>query len=198
MRTLLREGLMMSRTKIALLVAPGAVLLIAACSTASPAKTTTSTTHAATGAQQPAVATTTTDPCQLVTPPEASALTGASYGPGAERAIGPGKTCVYGSATKNVFMVDVFQAASSGDLQQLRDHLVAEITQGGQMTPTPVSGLGDDATAYHVTSDIFNGASIFVLKGTSAIYLVDEVTGGQAPTTAALTASARTAVSRLP
>jgi hypothetical protein len=95
-------------------------------------------------------------------------------------------------------MVDVFQAASSGDLQQLRDHLVAEITQGGHMTPILVSGLGDDAAAYHVTTDIVNGASIFVIKGTPAIYLVDEVTGGQAPTTAALTAIPRTAVSRLP
>ena len=66
------------------------------------------------------------------------------------------------------------------------------------MTPESVSGLGDQATAYHVTTDVFNSASIFVVKGTSAIYLVDEVTGREAPTTAALTATARTAVSRLP
>jgi len=186
----------MSRTKIALIVAPGALLLLAACSSASPAKTTTSTTHAATSTRQPAIATT-TDPCQVVTASEASALTGASYGPGTERAIGPGKTCVYGGSTKNVFMVDVFQG-SSAELQQVRDNVQAEITQGGHMTPTPVSGLGDQATAYQVTTEVFNGSSIFVLKGTSAIYLVDEVTGGQAPTDAALTATARTAVSRLP
>jgi hypothetical protein len=66
------------------------------------------------------------------------------------------------------------------------------------MTPTSVSGLGDQATAYQVTTDVFNGASIFVLKGAAAIYLVDEVTGGQAPTNAALTATARAAVGRLP
>jgi hypothetical protein len=186
----------MSRIKIALIIAPGALLVLAACSSASPAKTTTSTTHAAASTRQPAVVAT-TDPCQVVTASEASALTGASYGSGTERAIGPGKTCVYGSATKNVFMVDVFQG-SSAELQQMRDQLVAEITQGGQITPTPVSGLGENATAYHVTTDIFDGASIFVLKGTSAIYLVDEVTGSQAPTTVALTATARTAVSRLP
>jgi hypothetical protein len=186
----------MLRTKIALLTAPGALLLIAACSTASPAKTTTSTTHAATSTDQPAIATT-TDPCQVVTASEASALTGASYGPGTERAIGPGKTCVYGGSTKNVFMVDVFQGGSS-QLQQIRDQVTAEVAQGGHMTPTSVSGLGDQATAYQVTTEVFNGSSIFVLKGTAAIYLVDEVTGSQAPTNAALTATARTAASRLP
>jgi hypothetical protein len=196
MRTLLRERLKMSRTKIALLIAPGALLLLAACSSASAARTTASTRHAATSTRQPAIATT-TDPCQVVTASEASALTGASYGAGTEQAAGLGKSCVYGASTKNVLMVDVWQG-SSGELQQLRDQVVAEVTQGGHMTPESVSGLGDQATAYHVTTSVFNGASIFVLKGSAAIYLVDEVTGSQAPTTAALTATARTAVSRLP
>ena len=198
----------MSRTKIGPLMtiipAAGAAALllatVAACSSGAPAPTNSSPAAArspAAGGHTAITTITTTDPCQLVTPSEASTLTGASYGPGTERAIGPGKTCVYGSATKNVFMVDVFQG-SSGELQQVRDNVTTEVTQGGHMTPTPVSGLGDQATAYHVTTSIFNGASIFVLKGTSAIYLVDEVTGSQAPTTAALTATARTAIGRLP
>ncbi len=92
----------MSRTTIALILGPGAVLLLAACSSASPARTITSTTHVATGRTQPAAATTTTDPCQLVTAQEA--LTGASDGPGKEQASAAGKTCVYGASTKNVFM----------------------------------------------------------------------------------------------
>ena len=187
----------MSRATIAFIVAPGAVLLLAACSSASRAGTATSTTHGATtGTRQPAAATTTTDPCQLVTAQEASALTGASYGSGTERTTLAGKTCVYGASTKNVFMVDLFQG-SSAQLQQMRDQVSAEITQGRQITPITVSGLGDEATAYQVTSDVFNGSSIFVLNGTAAIYLVDEVTGSQAPTTAALTATARTALGRL-
>jgi hypothetical protein len=186
----------MSRPKIALIVAPGALLLLAACSSAGPGKTTASTTHPATSTRQPALATT-TDPCQVVTASEASALTGASYSAGTEQTTGLGKSCVYGASTKNVLMVDVWEG-SSGELQQLRDQVVAEITQGGHMTPTSVSGLGDQATAYHVTTAVFNGASIFVLKGSAAIYVVDEVTGSQAPTTAALTTAARTAVSRLP
>jgi threonine dehydrogenase-like Zn-dependent dehydrogenase len=52
----------MSRTKIALIVAPGAVLLIAACSTA-PAKTTTSTTQPA----APAATTSTSPPAAAAT-----------------------------------------------------------------------------------------------------------------------------------
>lgn len=195
----------MSRTTIALKIIPvavaGGVLLapLAACSSGAPSPAPSSPAAAgSSGAGQVVTTTTTTDPCQVVTASEASALTGASYGAGTERAIGPGKTCVYGGSTKNVFMVDVFQAASAGDIQQVRDEVVAEITQGGHMTPESVSGLGDQATAYHVTTDVFNGASIFVVKGTSAIYLVDEATGSEAPTTAALTATARTAVSRLP
>ncbi|HEY7323432.1 MAG TPA: hypothetical protein VH520_01295 [Streptosporangiaceae bacterium] len=143
------------------------------------------------------VATTTTDPCQLLTAPEASALTGASFGPGTEQGVGVGKSCVYGASTKNVLMVDVFQG-SSDQLKQVGDEVTAEITQGGHMTPTPVSGLGDEAATYQVSTSIFNGASIFVRKGTAAIYLVDEVTGGQPPTAAALTAAARTALGRLP
>jgi hypothetical protein len=145
-------------------------------------------------------ATTTTDPCQLVTAQEASALTGASYGAGTEKAGGIAKTCVYGAGTKNVFMVDVWQGTAS-QLQQLRDQVIAEIQQGdtaAQITPIPIAGLGDSATAYAISTDIFNGGSIFVLKGTDAIYLVDEVTGGPAPTTTALTAAARTALGRLP
>jgi len=188
-------------TKKTIPVAGTAALLaaLAACSSGAPSPKPPPTSPAAAGSAAIAgqVATTTTDPCELVTVQEASALTGASYGPGTERAIGPGKTCVYGGSTKNVFMVDVFQG-SSDQLKQVGDQVTTEVTQGGHMTPTPVSGLGDEATTYQVTTDIFNGASIFVLKGTSAIYLVDEVTGGQPPTAAALTATARTAIGRLP
>jgi len=178
------------------------VAALAACSTGAPTPTQPPTSPAAAhspaaGGHTSITTTTTLDPCQLVTASEASALTGASFGAGTERAIGPGKTCVYGGGTKNVFMVDVFQG-SSGQLQSVAANVTAEITQGGHMTPTPLSGLGDQATAYHVTTEIFNGASIFVLKGSAAIYLVDEVTGGQAPTTAALTATARTAIGRMP
>src|SRR5262245_26067015 len=116
----------MSHTRMALastkiITLAGAALLtasLAACSGGAPAPTSSTTSPAGGGSPaasgHPAVVTnTTTDPCQLVTASEASALTGASYGPGTERAIGPGKTCVYGGSTKNVFMVDVFQGSSS-------------------------------------------------------------------------------------
>jgi hypothetical protein len=107
---------------------------------------------------------------------------------------------VYGGNTKNVFMVDLWQG-SPAQLQQVGSQVSAQLAQAAntaQVNPIAVPGLGDAATAYVVNSEVFNGSSIFVLKGTNAIYLVDEVTGGTAPTTAALTAAARTALGRLP
>jgi hypothetical protein len=177
------------------------IVTLAACDHGTPSPSPTSAGPAATGsANAGGHTTTTTDPCQLVTAQEASALTGASYGPGTERSTGLGKTCVYGGGTKNVFMVDVWQG-SAAQLQQVSDQVTAEIQQAGstaQINPISVSGLGDRATAYQVNGEPFNASSIFVLKGTTAIYLVDEAAGGPAPTTDALTATARTAVGRLP
>jgi hypothetical protein len=173
---------------------------LAGCGHGAPSPTSTGPGATASQGGGGQTATTTTDPCQLVTAQEASALTGASYSPGSERSAGLGKTCVYGAGTKNVFMVDVWQGSAS-ELQQLRDQVLAEVQQNSdaaQINPIPVAGLGDSATAYAISTDVFNGGSIFVLKGTNAIYLVDEVTGGPAPTTAALTATARTALGRLP
>jgi hypothetical protein len=175
------------------------IATVAACGSGAPSPTPTgpAATNSATSGH---AATTTTDPCQLVTAQEASALTGASYGPGTERAAGLGKTCVYGGGTKNVLMVDVWQGSATL-LQQVRDQVTAEIEQGSDsahIDPIPVAGLGDSATAYAVSGAPFNASSIFVLKGSNAIYLVDEVTGSPAPTTAALTATARTALGRLP
>jgi hypothetical protein len=180
------------------------IATLAACGSSAPSPTPTgpaatgSATGSATGGGQ--TATTTADPCQLVTAQEASTLTGATYGPGTERAVGVGKTCVYGGGTKNVLMVDVWQG-SAALLQQMRGLLTAELEQGSDsahIDSIPVSGLGDSATAYAVSGEPFNASSIYVLKGNYAIYLVDEVTGSPAPTTAALTATARTAVGRLP
>jgi hypothetical protein len=73
-----------------------------------------------------------------------------------------------------------------------------KISASGHLEPIPVSGLGDTATAYAVSGEPFNASSIYVMKGNYAIYLVDEATASPAPTTAALTATARTAVGRLP
>jgi hypothetical protein len=97
-------------------------------------------------------------------------------------------------------MVDLWQGSAS-DLQQVSVQVKSQIQQASdtaQVNPIPVPGVGDSATAYEVTSEVFNAGSIFVLKGTSALYLVDEVTGGPAPTTEALTATALTALGRLP
>lgn len=186
-------------------VAGSAALLmgtLAACGPRAPSPSPTPTVPAATGSATGGGQTvaTTADPCQLVTAQEASTLTGAAYGPGTERAAGVGKTCVYGGGTNNVLMVDVWQG-SAALLQQMRGLLTAELAKGsasGHVDPIPVSGLGDSATAYAVSGEPFNASSIYVLIGNYAIYVVDEATVSPAPTTAALTATARTALGRLP
>ena len=191
-------------------VAGGAFLLIAtlaACGHGAPSPKPTgptptgpAATSTATGGS-PTARATTTDPCQLVTAREASSLTGASYGAGTLRTVAIGKTCVYGSRTKNVFMVDLFQGSAS-QLQQVGSHVNEQLQAAGstaQVNPIPVAGLGAGATAYQVSSEVFNGSSIFAIKGGYALYLVDEVTGGPAaPSTAALIAAAHTALDRLP
>ncbi|HKE64709.1 MAG TPA: hypothetical protein VKB59_08665 [Micromonosporaceae bacterium] len=104
-------------------------------------------------------------------------------------------------------MVDVFQGSAS-EMQHVRTNVasqLAEAANGATVNTLSISGVGDSATAYQLVGPAgFNGSSIFVIKGTYAIYLVDEVTSGAgtpakaAPTTAAMKAAARTAVGRLP
>jgi hypothetical protein len=97
-------------------------------------------------------------------------------------------------------MVDVWQG-NADQLHQVGDQMASQIAKAvnsAKLSSIPVPGLGDEATAYALSSEVLNAGSIFVRKGGYAIYLVDEVTGGPAPTTAALTGTARTALGRLP
>jgi hypothetical protein len=59
-----------------------------------------------------------------------------------------------------------------------------------------VSGLGDEATAYTLSGSTLDVSSLFVVKATVAIYLVNEVAGTPV-STAALTNEARTALGRI-
>src|SRR5262245_41931966 len=70
---------------------------------------------------------TTLDPCELVTQQEASALTGAAFGPGKEESDpGGGRRCVYGYQTKNVFLVVVVQAPTVELARAVKDQVRAE------------------------------------------------------------------------
>jgi Protein of unknown function (DUF3558) len=143
------------------------------------------------------------DPCQLVTQQEASALTGSSFGPGQEEAEpgGGGKRCIYGSQTKNVFIVAVVRAASVAEAQTEKDKVRADAEQalGTKLSVSKVTGVGDDAEA--ITGDLgdigVKVSGLYVLKGTVGFALIDEVQGASAPTTQALVAQANTVISRL-
>lgn len=131
------------------------------------------------------------DPCQLVPQQEASALAGASFGPGQlESDNASSSRCVYGANTKNVFLVIVARASSVAEAQAQRDELrsQAESQLGGKLNVAKVSGVGDDAESItgSLSSIGVNVSGLYVLKGTLGFALVDEVQGGAAPTTPAL------------
>jgi hypothetical protein len=131
------------------------------------------------------------DPCQLVPQQEASAVAGASFGPGQLEADNAASSrCVYGANTKNVFLVIVARASSVAEAQAQRDEMrsEAESQLGGKLNVAKVSGVGDDAES--ITGSLgsigVNVSGLYVLKGTLGFALVDEVRGGPAPTTQAL------------
>jgi hypothetical protein len=200
----------MSRFRLVLPLAVALVGLLAACGSGSAAPAANGTTASRTpGGAGPAGGggTPTTDPCQLVTQQEASAVTGAAFSPGMRQDKAPFVTCVYGAGTKNVFRVSVV-AGSVDQLHQIRDQNAAQLQAGaadggGKVSTASVSGVGDEATVETVQVTLngqvlSNSINMFVIKGGHGLILVDLVTGGNAPTTDALTAVARTAADRLP
>ena len=200
----------MTRFRLVLPLAAALAGLVAACGSGSPPPAANGTTPAASsGGTTPAggVGTTTTDPCQLVTQQEASALTGAAFGPGVRQDKAPFATCVYGARTKNVFRVSVV-TGSVAQLHQIRDQNAAQLQAGAanggsKVNTAAVPGVGDEATVETVqvtlNGQVFSNAiNMFVIKGDHGLILVDLVTGGNAPTTGALTAVAQTAANRLP
>jgi hypothetical protein len=149
-------------------------------------------------------ANTTLDPCALVTAAEASALTGASYGPGKlEVDSSAARRCIYGAQTKNVFTVIVAQATSVAQAQAVKDQMRAQAEQalsGQPVNLNKVSGVGDDAESISASFAQYgiSLSGLYVLKGTVGFALVDLVVGAPAPTVAALTTQAQTVIGRLP
>ena len=171
---------------------------LAACGPNASAPTTAGTPTSAAPNNSGAGGPTTLDPCQIVTQQEASALTGVSFGPGKQLQGALSKSCLYGAGSKNVFRVDVVRGTID-QVHQYRDQVTSEIESGdadGHLTKSSVSGLGDEATAYTLSGSVLNVSSLFVVKGTVSLYLLNEAAGTPVPT-AALTDLARTALGRI-
>jgi uncharacterized protein DUF3558 len=169
-----------------------------AATQAAPPQTTAPTNAAATNPP----AQTALDPCQLVTQVEASALTGASYGPGKREDTDGGKFCWYGANTHNVLEVGVAEAKTVEEARGYKDQMKAQLQaglQGAPITMTPLSGVGDDAVTIsgQLPKVNISVSGIYILKGKIGFMIVDE-TNGTAPTTAAIKAAAETSLSRLP
>jgi hypothetical protein len=173
---------------------------VVAATTQSPAPT--ATTASPTSLPSGPVGANDVDPCQLVTQQEASALTGASFGPGEEeKDSGNAKRCVYGAQTKNVFEVITAEAATAAEAQQYKNAILAQAQQelGSVVNLHAVSGIGDAAEQISGSlHGLVNVAGIYVLKGTFGFALVDLVTGHAAPGESAMQTQAQTVVGRLP
>jgi ABC-type phosphate/phosphonate transport system substrate-binding protein len=158
-----------------------------------------SASTSATPTPAPSVSTT-VDPCQLVTPPEASALTGASYGAGKLEIDSPiSRRCIYGAQTPHVFEVIFVQGSSPGQAKAYADALRAQAEQqlGGQVALSKLTGVGDDAESLHATLSGIDMAGVYVRQGTYGVALVDEA-AGHAASVADLVTQAQTALGRLP
>lgn len=159
-------------------------------------------------------ASTALDPCQLVTAPEASGLTGAVFGAGLEETTGTGpdmgRRCTYGANTSSVFFVQVGQGTDAASARAQWDDEVAKVEAAisshfGGAAPgelTEISGLGDRAGVATLSESLggvtLTGTSLFLLKGATFLAFGDVTNQGAAPTPAAMKAQALTSIARLP
>lgn len=150
------------------------------------------------------------DPCQLVPQAEASALAGASFGPGTSETAGLSKRCTYGGQTLNVFTVEVAEATDATAAQAAWDQAQAQVdAELKQKLPpginiavanTNVSGIGDKAAVLSGTATIqgqtIGISGIYVLKG-AKFFAFQDLKLGTPPTQAAMEAEAKVALGRL-
>lgn len=149
------------------------------------------------------------DPCLLVTSQVASALAGASYGPGKEDTTpGGGRICWYGYQTLNVFMVLVGQekdaATAQADKAQFQAELEAKMPElaSAGLTVTELPNFADGAVtaqgSFNLLGKTINGSDFGFVKGAIFIGFADLTTGNAATSSAALQAEATTLLGQLP
>ena len=198
-------------------IAGVAAIMIAGCGSTSPTANSSPASSASASAAsspsaQPSAVATTTDPCQLVTPSEASSLTGVTYSAGTQETSG---VCVYGSQTLNVFEVAFAQAASPADANaqwsQYEAKAQSTLTQAAQQIPgltvnisvSDISVAGFDRAATGTFSATYQGhtfsaSALYTLKGADFFAMSDLTASQPPPTAAALEAQAQTSSARLP
>ncbi len=181
------------RTAMIPLLAAAAIVL-AACGASTP-----------TSPAVPIIPSTGLDPCQLVTSSEASKLAGTTFGEGEEETdVGGMKSCVYGSNTNHVFTVEVVQAADADSAKAQEGQFMAALqsqipslaSDGLKISQVP--NLGDAAIAGETNiAGGINGSAIGVAKGNFFFGFSCVVTGGPAPSSAAMEEQAKVTLDRV-
>jgi hypothetical protein len=185
---------------------------VAPIPTTIPSPTVTSNpTIAPTGTSTPQLTATATslDPCLLIDSQEASSLAGTSFGAGTEGTIpGGGKTCTYGSQSKNIFFVEVVQAPDTATadaaekqfLSDLQANLQQLSSEGLKVTQLPDFADGAVTAQANLSAGgvNINGSAFGFRKGTIFFGFSDVAVGSAAPNSAALQTEATTVLGRLP
>jgi hypothetical protein len=189
----------------------------AAAPSASPAASPSPATSASPAASSQAspspeasAAPTALDPCQLVTPAEASSLTGGSFSSGQQSTTPDGgRICTYG-AEGIVFEVLVGQAtdAATAKAQEpaFKADLEKALTQAGIANPTltelPGFESGVDAATIEGSMSLagqkIGAIALYALKGRTFLAISDIAVGGSVPTSAQMQAQGHTSLARIP
>jgi hypothetical protein len=143
------------------------------------------------------------DPCQLVPANEASALAGATYGPGVETTHNNGKYCTYGGQTTNVFTVIVVQAPDQATLDAGKADAIAGLSELASKGVTTTMLSIADGAAYLAGSGTLSGvtlsvSAIYVIKGLTFFGFSDALITHAAPSSAAMQTEAETVLTRVP
>jgi hypothetical protein len=192
------------------LTQPSLAVLIA--SSAPTPEPTTSTTPSEAAAESPGATAvpTTIDPCQVVTPEEASTLAGAKFGPSSATTMSNnGKLCMYGQQGLS-FNVIVTAAPDAATAKAEEPAFKAEIERAAadaglgnmKLTEIPDFQPGIDAAVLSGTATVggtkVEGIALYALKNAVLLALTDLAFGGTAPTAAAMEDEAKVALGRLP
>ena len=147
------------------------------------------------------------DPCQLVTPAEASTLTGASFSAGQESTTeGHGKICTYGQQG-TVFQVIVGVAPDEATAKAGEQDAIGLLQKAAAngLTVTQLPGFADGVDAATLTGSktiagqTFAATAIYLLKGTTFVGISDIATlGAKAPSEQQMQDQAKVTLTRLP
>ena len=179
----------------------------AASASTAPAPSAAESASSSQGAQATAVPTD-IDPCALVTPAEASALTGANFTEG-QAATGENnvKTCNYGQEGVDLTVTAAVapdeatakanEEATKADLEKNSGGLPYKLEELPGFAPGVDAAVASGSASSGGLS--FTGIAIYVLKGTEFFAITDIATlSGQAPTSQQMQDQAKVALGRLP